>query len=142
MTVTVIETENRQHNVVPSQCKFVIDALNERYSFDEILDALRANLKVSSNRAARMKSTSISMDHPLVQAGLALGRRYWITHYLRQGADALSHPEDGARRFCQEPYRRRIHIPGRKSGRIGAYIQLVSQLCELWVKEMQILRNW
>jgi len=28
-------------------------------------------------------------------------------------------------RFCQDPYRRRIHIPGRKSGRIGAYIQLV-----------------
>ncbi|MFY7652006.1 MAG: M20/M25/M40 family metallo-hydrolase, partial [Chitinophagaceae bacterium] len=25
LTVTVIETENKQHNVVPSQCKFVID---------------------------------------------------------------------------------------------------------------------
>ncbi|HKB43258.1 MAG TPA: M20/M25/M40 family metallo-hydrolase, partial [Chitinophagaceae bacterium] len=32
MSVTVIETENKQHNVVPSQCKFVMDVrVNELY---------------------------------------------------------------------------------------------------------------
>lgn len=79
MTVTVIETENKQHNVVPSQCKFVIDVrVNELYTFEEILDALKNNLKSQFKpRTTRMKSTSISLDHPLVKAGLALGRNYY-----------------------------------------------------------------
>ena len=46
LTATVIETENKQHNVVPSQCKYVIDVrVNELYSFEEILVELKANLK-------------------------------------------------------------------------------------------------
>ncbi len=79
MSVTVIETENRQHNVVPSQCKFVIDVrVNERYQFEEILEALKNNLKSQFKpRTTRMKSTSIALDHPLVKAGLALGRGYY-----------------------------------------------------------------
>ena len=79
MSVTVIETENRQHNVVPSQCKFVMDVrVNELYTFEEILDALKNNLKSQFKpRTIRMKPTSISLDHPLVKAGLALGRGYF-----------------------------------------------------------------
>ncbi len=42
MSVTVIETENKQHNVVPAQCKYVIDVrVNELYSFEEILEGLK-----------------------------------------------------------------------------------------------------
>jgi acetylornithine deacetylase len=79
MTVTIIETENRQHNVVPSLCRFVIDVrVNELYSFDEILEALRQNLKSQFKpRTTRMKPTSIPLDHPLVKAGIALGRGYY-----------------------------------------------------------------
>jgi acetylornithine deacetylase len=79
MTVTVIETENKQHNVVPSQCKFVIDVrVNELYTFEEILEALRTNLKSQFKpRTTRMKSTSIPLDHPLVKAGMALGKGYY-----------------------------------------------------------------
>jgi acetylornithine deacetylase len=37
MSVTVIETENKAHNVVPSQCRFVVDVrVNELYTFEEI----------------------------------------------------------------------------------------------------------
>ena len=70
LTTTVIATENVQHNVVPSQCKFVIDVrVNELYTFDEILDALQKNLKSKFKpRTNRMKSTSIPLDHPLVKA--------------------------------------------------------------------------
>ncbi len=50
MSVTVIDTENKQHNVVPAQCKYVIDVrVNELYSFEEILEALKENLKSSLN---------------------------------------------------------------------------------------------
>src|SRR5688572_14800581 len=67
LTATVIETENKQHNVVPAQCKFVIDVrVNELYTFEEILEALRANLKSQFKpRTTRMKSTSIPLDHVL-----------------------------------------------------------------------------
>lgn len=79
MTVTIIGTDNQQHNVVPPQCKFVIDVrVNELYTFDEILDSLKQNLKSQFKpRTTRMKSTSIPMDHPLIKAGIELGRGYY-----------------------------------------------------------------
>jgi acetylornithine deacetylase len=79
MSVTVIETENKQHNVVPAQCKYVIDVrVNELYTFEEILEDLKQNLKSSFKpRTTRMKSTSIPLEHPLVQAGVRLGRGYY-----------------------------------------------------------------
>jgi acetylornithine deacetylase len=79
MTVTVIGTDNQQHNVVPPQCKFVIDVrANELYTFDEILDILKQHLKSDFRpRSTRMKPTSIPLDHPLVKAGMALGKGYY-----------------------------------------------------------------
>ena len=76
MSVTVIETENKAHNVVPAVCKFVVDTrINEHYSFDEVLDIIRGQVRCDVQpRSMRLRSTSIPMDHPLVQAGLALGR--------------------------------------------------------------------
>ncbi|MBI3882997.1 MAG: M20/M25/M40 family metallo-hydrolase, partial [Sphingobacteriales bacterium] len=78
LTVTVIDTDNKQHNVVPAQCKFVIDVrVNELYTFEEILESLKQNLKSQFKpRTTRMKSTSIPLDHPLVKAGIKLGRGY------------------------------------------------------------------
>ena len=62
LTVTVIDTDNRQHNVVPGHCKFVIDArVNELYSFEEILEPIRANFKSSIQpRSTRLRSTAIA----------------------------------------------------------------------------------
>ena len=79
MNVTVIETDNRQHNVVPSQCKFVIDIrVNELYSFDEVLEVLQQNLKSSIQpRSTRLRSTAISLEHPLTKAGLALDMNHY-----------------------------------------------------------------
>jgi len=79
MTVTVIGTDNQQHNVVPPQCKFVIDArVNELYTFDEILTELGQHMKSQFKpRSTRMKSTSIPLDHPLVNAGIAMGKSYY-----------------------------------------------------------------
>jgi acetylornithine deacetylase len=74
-SVTVMETENKTHNIVPSQCRYVVDVrLNELYTFEEVLSELRAGLHASiTPRSTRLKSTAIALDHPLVQAGLALG---------------------------------------------------------------------
>ncbi|HZF65561.1 MAG TPA: M20 family metallo-hydrolase [Chitinophagaceae bacterium] len=79
MTVTVIETENKAHNVVPAHCRFVVDVrVNELYSFDEVLQIIRSNIKSEAQpRSTRLRSTSISLEHPLVKAGLRLGRSYY-----------------------------------------------------------------
>jgi acetylornithine deacetylase len=76
MSVTVIDTENKAHNVVPSQCHFVVDVrVNELYGFEELLEAIRTNVSCAvAPRSLRMRSSSIPADHPIVLAGLSLGR--------------------------------------------------------------------
>ena len=76
LSVTVIGTENKAHNVVPPECSFVLDSrVNELYDFEEVIDILRKNLKSEIKpRSTRLRSTSIPQDHPLVKAGLSLGR--------------------------------------------------------------------
>lgn len=78
-TVTSIETENKQHNVVPAQCSYIVDVrVNEQYSFEEILDIIRSNVQSEIKpRSTRLRSTAIALDHPLVKAGLSLGRSYY-----------------------------------------------------------------
>lgn len=79
MSVTVIETENKAHNVVPAQCRFVVDCrINELYSFEEVIEHIRSQIKAEVKpRSLRLRSSSIPMDHPLVKAGLALGRKHY-----------------------------------------------------------------
>ena len=78
MSVTVIETDNKAHNVVPSNCKMVVDVrVNELYSFEEILETIAANVQSSVKpRSLRLRSTGIALDHVAVKAGLALGKGY------------------------------------------------------------------
>ncbi len=79
MDVTVIETENKAHNVVPAACKFVVDVrVNEHYNFEEVFETIRQNIQSEVKaRSFRLRSTSIALDHPLVKAGIGLGRTYY-----------------------------------------------------------------
>ena len=131
LTATVIATENIQHNVVPSQCKFVIDVrVNELYTFDEILDALQKNMKSKFKpRTTRMKSTSIPLDHPLVKAGIKLGRGYYGSPTTSDKAlmpfpTLKMGPGDSARSHIADEY---ILIDEIKEG-IETYIKLVNEL--------------
>jgi acetylornithine deacetylase len=76
MSVTVIYTDNKAHNVVPSQCHFVVDVrVNELYSFEELLGEIGANVDCEVvPRSLRMRSSSIPVDHPIVLSGIRLGR--------------------------------------------------------------------
>jgi acetylornithine deacetylase len=130
LSVTVIETENKQHNVVPSQCKFVIDVrVNELYTFDEILEALKNNLKSQFKpRTTRMKSTSIALDHPLVKAGLALHKGYYGSPTTSDKAlmpfpTLKMGPGDSARSHTADEY---IYVDEIKDG-IATYIQLLDE---------------
>lgn len=79
MNVTVIETENKLHNMVPSKCNYIADIrVNELYTFEEILKTIRSNIKsVVTERSMKMRSTLIPPEHDLVKAGIASGLSYY-----------------------------------------------------------------
>jgi len=131
MSVTVIETENKAHNVVPAQCRFVVDTrVNELYTFDDLLSIIRDNVKSDVQpRSTRLKSSSIALDHPVVEAGLKSGRAYYGSPTTSDKAlmnfPALKiGPGDSSRSHTADEY---IYIDEIKEG-IDLYIQLLNQL--------------
>ncbi len=131
LTVTVINTDNKQHNVVPAECKYVIDVrVNELYTFDEILESLKANLKSQFKpRTTRMKSTSIALDHPLVKAGIKLGKGYYGSPTTSDKAlmpfpTLKMGPGDSARSHTADEF---IYLSEIEEG-IATYIKMVEQI--------------
>lgn len=76
MTVTSFNTPNKAHNVIPSQCSFVVDIrVTEMYSHEEVLATIEKYVDIEIiPRSTRLRSSSISIDHPIVKAGVALGK--------------------------------------------------------------------
>lgn len=77
MSVTCIETSNKAHNVVPDTCHWVVDVrLTDAYTPEAVLEALRAQVQARLEpRSMRLRATGIALEHPLVRAGLALGKQ-------------------------------------------------------------------
>lgn len=77
MTVTVIETANRAHNVVPDVCRFVVDVrLTDAYTPEAVLAVIREHVHCAvAPRSTRLRATAIPLGHPLVQSGMRLGKR-------------------------------------------------------------------
>jgi acetylornithine deacetylase len=130
-TVTVIETENKAHNVVPPVCRFVVDVrVNELYTFEEILETIQANVSGEvTPRSLRMRSTSIPENHPLVQAGKKLQRRSYGSPTTSDKAlmpfpTLKMGPGDSARSHTADEY---IWLHEIGEG-IDMYIQLVKQV--------------
>jgi acetylornithine deacetylase len=131
MSVTVIETENKAHNVIPSQCKYVVDTrVNELYTFEEVLATIRENVKSEIRpRSTRLRSTSIAIDHPLVEAGLTLERKYYGSPTTSDKAlmsfpTLKMGPGDSARSHTADEY---IYTDEIKKG-IELYIQLLGRI--------------
>ena len=131
LNVTVIETENKAHNVVPASCRFVVDArINELYSFEEVIEIIGSHISSEiSPRSTRLRSTLIPLDHPVVKAGHNLG----LTHY---GSPTTSDkalmdfpalkigPGDSARSHTADEY---IYTSEIREG-ISIYLDLLNQL--------------
>ncbi|TZF81701.1 M20/M25/M40 family metallo-hydrolase [Pedobacter sp. BS3] len=75
MTVTIINAGS-QHNVVPATCTFTVDVrVTDAYRNEEVLDIIRQHVSCEVKpRSIRLKPSSIDKNHPIVQAGLSLGR--------------------------------------------------------------------
>jgi acetylornithine deacetylase len=131
MSITSIESDNKAHNIVPPQCSFVADIrVNEMYSFEEVLSTIQQNvLSKIVPRSTRLRSSSIALDHPLVNAGKALGRDYYGSPTTSDKAlmpfpTLKIGPGDSARSHIADEF---IYLDEIKKG-IAIYIQLLQQI--------------
>lgn len=130
MSVTIINAGS-QHNVVPAECKFTVDIrVNELYDFEEVIQIIQQNIgSVISPRSLRLRSTGIALNHPLVKAGIELGKTYYGSPTTSDKAlmsfPALKMgPGDSARSHSADEF---IFVDEIKNG-IEGYVQLLKKV--------------
>ncbi|MBZ5856885.1 M20 family metallo-hydrolase [Flavihumibacter profundi] len=129
MNVTVIQTENKAHNMVPASCQFVVDIrVTDVYTHEELLDLVQQSVRCDVKpRSLRMRATGISPSHPLVAAGIALGKQSYGSPTCSDKAlmpfPALKcGPGDSARSHSADEY---IYLSEIEQG-ISGYIHLIT----------------
>ncbi|WP_207428438.1 M20 family metallo-hydrolase [Pedobacter sp. SYSU D00535] len=130
MSVTVINAGS-QHNVVPAECKFTVDVrVTDAYRNEEVVAIIKEHVEAEvTPRSTRLKPSSISIDHPFVQAGLALGRKAYGSPTTSDQAllDITSvkiGPGDSARSHSADEF---IHIDEIYQG-VELYISILEKL--------------
>ena len=75
MSVTGVQA-GTQHNVVPAECKFMVDVrVNECYQNEELLAEIRSNVECDVQpRSTHLNSSAIALDHPAVERLVAMGK--------------------------------------------------------------------
>jgi acetylornithine deacetylase len=131
MTVTQINA-GKQHNAVPAEVDLVVDVrVNDKYSNQEVADILtnESPCTVITPRSLRLNSSSIPMEHELVQAGIALGRETYGSPTLSDQS-VLSCPSlklgpgDSTRSHTADEF---IYVNEIEEG-INLYIQLLERI--------------
>ena len=127
MTVTQINA-GTQHNVVPSQVELVIDVrVNDAYTNKEIADLLKLGAPCEiQERGLKLNSSKINNDHPLVQSGIALGRKTYGSPTLSDQAALTCQslklgPGDSTRSHSADEY---IYVNEIEEG-IDLYIKIL-----------------
>ena len=80
MTVTQINA-GTQHNVIPDECRFVIDIrTTDAYSNEETVEIVQRLLESDAKeRSTRVHASAIYAGHPLVRAATAIGRETFVS---------------------------------------------------------------
>ncbi len=130
MSVTIIEAGS-QHNVVPATCKFTVDVrITDAYRNEEVLKIIRQNVSCDVKpRSTRLKPSSISKDHAIVKAGIALGRETYGSPTTSDQAlldipSLKMGPGDSARSHMADEF---IYTKEIKEG-ISLYIELLLKI--------------
>ncbi|MEN8138516.1 MAG: M20 family metallo-hydrolase [Bacteroidota bacterium] len=130
MTVTQIEA-GKQHNVVPATCKYVVDVRStDAYTNHEIFDIIDKNtISKIDPRSIRFNPSFIPENHPIVLAGLKLGRTTYGSPTLSDQAfikqpSLKMGPGDSARSHTADEY---IKISEIHEG-IELYIKIVGEV--------------
>jgi acetylornithine deacetylase len=130
MTVTGIKA-GLQHNIVPGICEFTVDIRNDDvFSHEQILKTIESNIHSQFTvRPARLKASSVSLKHPLIKAGVALGCKTYDSPtssdraWLNCPSIKLG-PGDSARSHMPDEF---IFLEEIKKG-INLYIRLLERL--------------
>jgi len=130
MSATQINA-GEQHNVIPATCHFVLDVrVNECYTNQEIFEIIDSHtMSKMVARSFKLKSSFIPADHPVVQAGIELGRTTYGSPTLSDQA-VLSCPSlkmgpgDSTRSHQADEY---IYVNEIEEG-IDLYIKLLSKI--------------
>ncbi|MFM9401204.1 M20 family metallo-hydrolase [Myroides odoratimimus] len=130
MSVTMINA-GTQHNVVPSTCDFVVDVrVTDAYTNEEVLEMVRQHVDCEVNaRSTRLKPSSIAKDHPIVQAGIALGRETYGSPTTSDQAllsipSLKCGPGDSARSHTADEF---VYVKEIEEG-IALYIEMLTQI--------------
>lgn len=131
MSVTVINTENKAHNVVPATCNFTVDIrVTDAYTHEEVLEIVQQHIQSEVKpRSMRMRATNIAKEHPLVKAGLQLGKHAYGSPTCSDKAlmpfQALKcGPGDSARSHTADEY---IYLKEIEEG-IAGYIKMLNEV--------------
>ena len=130
LTITQINA-GKQHNVVPSEVEIVIDIrVNDCYTNSEILNLLKKNAPCEIKaRSLDLNSSSISIDHEIVKAGINIGREIYGSPTLSDQAklncpSIKLGPGDSTRSHTANEY---ILIKEIEDG-IDLYIQILNEI--------------
>lgn len=128
MSVTIIDAGS-QHNVVPAVCNFTVDVrVTDAYRNEEVLKIISQNVDCEVNpRSTRLKSSFISHEHPIVKAGIAMGRETYGSPTTSDQAlldipSLKMGPGDSARSHMADEY---IYLSEIEEG-IELYIKLLT----------------
>lgn len=80
MTVTLINA-GLQHNIVPAECSFTVDIrFDHSYTAKEILNTIKNHTFCDTMlRPNVLRPSSIDIMHPVVKAGLSIGRKTYLS---------------------------------------------------------------
>ncbi|SDG97085.1 M20 family metallo-hydrolase [Winogradskyella thalassocola] len=131
MTVTQINA-GRQHNAIPAEVDLVIDVrVNDKYSNQEIADILAKKSPCTSivARSLRLNSSSIPLNHELVEAGIEIGRETYGSPTLSDQAvltcpSLKLGPGDSTRSHTADEF---IYIAEIEEG-VDLYIKLLEKV--------------
>lgn len=130
MSVTIINAGS-QHNVVPASCVFTVDVrVTDAYRNEEVLEIIRQHVNCDVKpRSIRLKPSSIDKNHPIVQAGIKLGRTTYGSpttsdQSLLDIPSLKVGPGDSARSHMADEF---VYVDEIKEG-IDLYIKMIGEL--------------
>jgi acetylornithine deacetylase len=130
MSVTIINAGS-QHNVVPASCTFTVDVrVTNAYRNEEVLEIIRQHVKCDvTPRSIRLKPSKIDKQHPIVQAGIKLGRTTYGSpttsdQSLLDIPSLKVGPGDSARSHTADEF---VYVDEIKEG-IELYIQMLESI--------------
>jgi acetylornithine deacetylase len=130
MSVTIIHA-GTQHNVVPDTCEFTVDIrITDAYKNEEVLEIIKEHVSCEVKpRSLRLTPSSISIDHPIVKAGVSLGRSTYGSpttsdQALMNFPSLKLGPGDSARSHTANEY---IFVDELKEG-ILLYIEMLKKI--------------